>query len=347
MFKRKKKLKFLKSTWLKAIIIAFLIAWLLRTFFFELAIVPDIKMENTLFHGDVVFINKLKPGPRMPITLLSIPFFGYTFPFSSIPSYLDIIQFPYIRLKTWDIKCNDILAFNYPIENDPPVDKKTIVFMRCFGLPGDTIHIKDKKVFVNNVLFQEAKTIKYKYRISAKIPLDNAFFNKYQITEGELVAQPNIYDVHVTDEMADSIAKNNEIKKIQLLVIMNMPAFTVLFPESPYESWSLDYFGTLIIPKKGVTVLLNKNNIYYYKQIIEKYEGNTLSMNDDAQFFINGKTAHTYTFKMNYYFVLDDNRDNGKDSRYWGFLPENHIIGTAKFVLFNIGNAKKRFLKKI
>ncbi len=347
MTKTKKRIKLKKNSWLLAIIIAFLIAWFISVFIFEFSVVTDVKMENTLYHGDVMYIHKLKPGPRLPITLLSIPFVGNTFPFSSARSYSDLIQLPCLRINLWHIQHNDIIAFNYPIEQDPPIDKKTIVFKRCIGLPGDTINIKHKKVFVNNLLFQDAPTVKYKYRIEAKIPLDHSFFGKYNIVEGTLVAQPNIYDIKTTNEMADSMAKDKYIKKIQLLVIHNMPAFTTIFPESPYEFWSLDYFGTVVVPKKGTTVVLNRKNIYYYKRIIETYERNKLQITNDNQFIINDKPVYSYTFKMNYYFVLDDNRDNAKDSRYWGFLPENHIIGTAGFVLFNIKGVQHRFFKSI
>ncbi len=342
----KKKAKKIKQ-WLKAFLIALIILWFLKTFFFEFAIVKNDKMENTLFRGDVLFISKLTPGPRLPITLLSIPFFGNTIPFSNTLSYLDWITLPYLRIPLWSINRNDILAFNYPVESDPPVDKKTVDFKRCVALPGDTIRIHDKKVFVNQKLLPDVATCKYRYRISAIEPLDSMFYAKYQIKTGNLVAKPYIYDVILSSEMADSVAKDSVVKNVQILKTLDLPKFFYIFPYSPYYSFSLDYFGPLIVPSKGKTVYLTKENIYFYKQIIQYYEHNKLNVVNDSIFYINDKQTSSYTFKYNYYFVLDDNRDQAKDSRYWGFLPETHIIGKVKFVLFNLDEANHRTFKHI
>jgi len=347
MVKKNKFKKFLSNSWIKAFLIAVLILWITKTFLIELTIVRDQKMENTLFKGDIVVINKLCPGPRMPITLISIPFFGNQFPFTTTPSYLNWIELPYLRFNIQNIQRNDILAFNYPLENDPPIDKKTVLLKRCIGLPGDTINIHDKKIFINNSFFPDKPTCKYRYRISSYEPLDSTFFNRYKIKEYYYVAKPNIYDVYISCATADTIAKNSKIKKVQFLKILNMPKFTKIFPYSPNFAWSLDYFGTLIIPQKGNTIKLDTKNIYFYKDIIEKYEHNTLSIENDTNFIINGIKTKQYQFKYNYYFVLDDNRDLSKDSRYWGFLPESHIIGKATIILFNIDNESNRSLKII
>jgi len=347
MVKKNKLKKILSNSWIKAFLIAILILWIAKTFFIELAIVRDQKMENTLSKGDVVIVNKLCPGPRMPITLFSIPFFGNQFHFTTIPSYLDWIKLPYIRLNIQNIQRNDIIAFNYPIENDPPIDKKTVLLKRCIGLPGDTINIHDKKIFINNNLFTDKPNCKYRYRISAHEPLDSVFFSKYKIKEYYYIANPNIYDVYITNSTADTLAKDSIVKKVQQLKILDMPKFTKIFPYSPYFSWSLDYFGTLIIPRKGDVVTLDAKSIYFYKDIIEKYEHNTLNIENDTNFIINGISCKQYKFKYNYYFVLDDNRDLSKDSRFWGFLPETHIIGKATFILFNLDTESSKFLKRI
>ncbi len=304
-------------------------------------------MENTFLKGDIVFINKLVPGPRMPITLLSIPFFGNHFPFSSIPSYLSLIKLPYLRINLIDIERNDIIAFNYPLESDPPIDKKTIEVKRCVGLPGDTINIHDKKVFVNKILINDSPNCKYRYRVTALEPLDSNFYSKYQITTSYLVAKLYVYDMILSNNIAENIAKDSVIKRVQLLKTINLPKFMKIFPYSPYVSWSLDYFGPIYVPKKKQTIPLNKKNIYYYKQIIENYENNKLTIKNDSIIYINDKRSYFYTFKYNYYFVLDDNRDQAKDSRYWGFLPETHIIGKVSYILLNIDKHKLRLFKQI
>lgn len=346
MTKKSKFRKILSNSWFKAFIIAFVILWLIKTFFFELAIVKDSNMENTLFKGDIVIINKWVPGPRMPITLMSLPFFGNTFPFTHTQSYLNLIELPYFRLNFKTIKRNDIIAFNYPIENDNPIDKKTVLLKRCIGLPGDTVNIHDKKVFVNNKLIPDPKNCKYRFRLQTYEPLDSTFYNKYFISE-VLYITSTVYDIMTTNHIADSISKDSLIKKIQILKVLDLPKFTQIFPYSPYISWSYDYFGELIIPKKGDTITLTKKNIYFYKQIIENYENNSLTIKNDTIFEINGVKTKTYTIKYDYYFVLDDHRDHAKDSRFWGFLPESHIIGKASFVLFNANSKLNRFFKRI
>ncbi len=342
----RKKIKAINQ-WIKAFVVSIIILWFFKTFFFEFTIVRSSKMENTLYKGDIVFISKLTPGPRMPITLLSIPFFGNNLPFSNTASYLDWITLPYMRINLIDIKRNDVIAFNYPVEFDAPTDKKNIEIKRCVGLPGDTVNIHDKKVFVNKNLIEDSPNCKYRYRITAQELLDSVFFNKYQITYCHLIAKPYIYDVIISNNIADSIVKDPIVKRVQLLKTINLPKFMKIFPYSPYVSWSFDYFGSLYVPKKGQTITLTKENIYYYKQIIEVYENNKLTILNDSIFYINDKFSYKYTFKYNYYFVLDDNRDQAKDSRYWGFLPETHIIGKAKFVLFNVDKYKNRFIKSI
>lgn len=347
MAKKKKFTHFITNSWVKALLIALVIIWLLRTFFFEFAIVRDNKMENSLFQGDIIFINKIVPGPRMPITIISFPFFGNQFPFSTCPAYIDIIKLPYLRIYLNSIERNDIIAFNYPIENDPPIDKKTLLFKRCVALPGDTLNIHDKKIFINNKLLDNNPQCKFRFRLVSYEPLDSAFLNRYQIFDFFQISNTNVYDIFTTKELADSISKDSMIKKIHILKILDMPNFTKIFPYSPYFSWSTDYFGTLIIPQKGVQITLTPKNIYYYKDIIEKYEHNTLEIEQDSIFKINGTPTKTYIFKYNFYFVMDDNRDLAKDSRYWGFLPETHIVGKASFVLFNANSNSNRLLKKI
>lgn len=346
MTSKNKFKKLLFSSWVKAFIISFLILWFIKTFVVSIAIVNDSNMENSLFKGDVIIINKCVPGPRMPITLLSIPFFGNTFPFTNTQSYFSLIELPYFRLNFKAIQRNNIIAFNYPVENDPPIDKKKVLFKRCIALPGDTLKIHDKKIFVNKKLIPDNKNCKYRFRLQTYKPLDSTFFEKYKISEVFNISS-SVYDIITTNQMSDSISKDNLIKKIHILKVLNLPKFTKIFPYSYYISWSYDYFGPIIIPKKNDTITLTHKNIDIYKQIIENYENNILNIENDSIFEINGVKTKTYIIKYNYYFVLDDNRDRAKDSRVWGFLPETHIIGKASNVLFNADFKSNRFMKKI
>ena len=119
----------------------------------------------------------------------------------------------------------------------------------------------------------------------------------------------------------------------------------IFFPYHKHYRWNADFYGRVIIPKKGVIVFLDTNNIYIYKRIIEQFEENELEWNSTT-FLINGDTVTSYTFKMDYYFMMGDNRHNSSDSRYWGFVPEDHIVGKATSILLSVNKspeAKKKY----
>lgn len=344
---KKIKKKSIITTWFKSFLIAIALLWITKTFFIDITTISNQHMEETLKKGDVMLINKLIPGPRMPITLISIPFFGTTFPFTSTKTYLDLIRLPYWRITLNNIKRNDLVAFNNPIENDPPIDKKNILIKRCIGLPGDTLKIHDKKIFVNNHLINDQCLCKYRYRISSNKELNQDFFNKYQINNYLFISKPFIYEIFATSAQADSLSKNPLIKKIHILKLLDPPKNIRLFPYSIYISWSNDYYGPIYVPKKNTKVNLTKYNIDLYKKIISDYENHQLAIENDSIFIIDGIKTQTYIFKYNYYFVMDDNRDQAYDSRYWGFVPENHIIGKANFILFNIDTIQHRTFKTV
>jgi signal peptidase I len=330
--KKKSSSKSKKREWLKALFIAFIFILLLRLFAFQSFTVDNSKMESSLFPGDFVLVNKLGSGARLPITLLSLPFFSEN-------TYSELIQLPYIRIPGFtDINNNDLIIFNYPVEKDLPIDKKTQMVSRCIGIPGDTIAIIDKKVFINGKNVEDSENCKYRYRVISKNELNQDFIKLYGINEGGLVAQPNIYDFFISPAIAKQILNDSNIKSINLIKVRKGVEFTPFFPQSKYFGWSLDYFGPITIPSKGKTITFDIKTIDLYKKAIEEYENNIVEIRNDS-IYINKKSTNSYTFKMDYYFVMDDNRDNGKDSRYWGFIPENHIIGKISFVWFSFGKS--------
>lgn len=330
--KKKAGSKSKKREWLKALFIALVLILLIRLFAFQSITVENSKMESSLFPGDFILINKLGCGARLPITLLSLPFFGHK-------TYSDVIQLPYIRIPGFTgIDNNDLIIFNYPVEKDQPIDKKTQMVSRCIGIPGDTIAIIDKKVFINGKIVEDPENCKYRYRVISKSELSSDLINLYGINEGGLVAQPNIYDFFITSSTSKQILNDSNIKSINLIKVRKGVKFTPFFPQSEYYGWSLDYFGPLTIPAKGKNIEFDKKTIDLYKKAIQEYENNTLDIRNDT-IYINGIASNSYTFKMDYYFVMDDNRDNGKDSRYWGFLPEDHIIGKTTLVWFSFGKS--------
>ena len=264
-------------------------------------------MNNTLKDGDYVFVNKLAYGTRLPITLLSLHFGGKKY-------FLDWITFPYNRISGFqNVLTNDIIVFNLPIDDSLPIDEKKEYVKRCVGLPGDIISIKLSTVYSNNKL----------------IPDLNNQVKWYTVKTSNNETQ----ELYISAADVDSILLRNplwSITKKSIDIGNYSPGF---FPHTPQVKWNLDDFGPLYIPKKGQAIQLNEKSVILYQRIIEKYEGNKLALKNDS-IFLNGKPVSSYTFKMNYYFVLGDNRYNSIDSRFWGFLPENHIIGKVAFILF-------------
>ncbi len=293
-------------------------------------------MEDELLDGDFVWVNKFAYGARFPQTLLSIPFTKNYLPFSeTIPSYLTWIELPYFRLPgVAKVKRNDVIVFNFPLEEGTPIDKKANFVKRCIGLPGDTLQINDKSVLINRVEVAELPKVKYSYEVFATIDtLSSYLYRTLHVTEGEMISADNKYIFMLTIAEADSVSKMSNILLVKRLSVEYATAD--MFPGGQFASWNKDNYGPIYIPKKGATVHLDIDSLVLYARIITTYEKHSLNIQHDS-IFIDGKPATTYTFKMNYYFVLGDNRDNSADSRFWGFVPENHIIGKASYVLFSL-----------
>lgn len=330
------KLKQHIKQWIKAFCYALLTIITIKSFFFWVYLVPSTSMEKTLLPGDLILVNKMSYGIRLPITPLTFPLSHQRLPFNNqVKSYLDFIQLPYLRLFSSEIEHNDVVIFNYPMENEYPIDHRSFYIKRCIGLPGDTLKIKSKKVFINNKLLPFPKKVAFNYNVKTDIDLINDTLLKYDITEGGRVDAINAWQLTLSDSAIRSLKKQHYIRDIQPLNITEGNYADYIFPFNSYYKWNVDYYGALIIPKKGSTVQLDSNNIHLYKRIIEQYEGNELVWNNEY-FIINNDTIDTYTFKMNYYFMMGDNRHNSSDSRFWGFVPESHIIGKATTIIFSV-----------
>tara|TARA_B100000809_G_scaffold257833_2_gene300093 strand:- start:2565 stop:3623 length:1059 start_codon:yes stop_codon:yes gene_type:complete len=350
-----KKLKAHIIQWIKAILYALITVVVIKTFFFWVYVVPSTSMEKTLLPGDLIFVNKMSYGFRMPITPLTFPLSHHKMPFNNaVKSFSDIIQLPYFRIFENSIKRNDVIVFNYPLESDVPVDHRAFYIKRCIGLPGDTFQIKKKEVFINDQLLPFPKHVEFNYNVIANTALTNDTLLKYQITEGGRTGSKNFWQLTLSDSAKKQLKTLDYITQIKPLKVDPTGYADYIFPYHKNYNWNVDYFGSLVIPKKGTTVTLDANNIHLYKRIIEQFESNDLEWNDTI-FKINGKAATTYTFKMDYYFMMGDNRHNSSDSRYWGFVPEDHILGKATTILLSVNKNPKagkkyrwnRFFKSI
>ncbi|MEE2954118.1 MAG: signal peptidase I [Bacteroidota bacterium] len=337
-FWRKRKKRSKKSeirNWIEAIVFAIIAATILRTFLIEAYTIPTSSMEKSMLIGDFLFVSKLAYGPRVPITPLAVPLVHHTIPRTKQKSYSEIIQLPYYRMKgLGQIKRNDCVVFNWPAETlGRPVDKKENYIKRCVGIPGDIVQIKNGKLFVNNQKAEEPLGMKTQYRyrvntsgvgINPKILLE-----KYDITEGGYGRNKNEYILTLTEENRNAVKKFKNVTDIEVLS-ENQTGIHV-FPNKKHFDWSPDNFGPLKIPKAGQTIELNIQNLDIYRDIIEKYEYNLLEVIGKT-IYINKKETEKYTFNMNYYWMMGDNRHNSADSRFWGFVPEDHIVGKALFI---------------
>ncbi len=329
---RKAKKRF---TWFKAFIIAMLILLLIRFFVFQSFHILSSNMAGTLMPGDWVTVNKLEYGTRMPNTLLFIPFTERN-DLSSKKYYLKWPQLPYYRLKGFSNPThNDIIAFNYPEESDIPVDKRVVYIKRCVGLPGDEVQIRKNALFVNKHEVNIPET-QYSYRVRCKTNhFDKILIDNNYLQEGGRINNSGEYLLYLTEQNAENIKKIKgviEVKRENFAFNIYSSAF---FPNSPYYKWTGNMFGPVYVPRKGDSIELGMNNIDLYKRIISVFEKHKLSVLNN-KILIDNVESKYYKFAMNYYFVMDDNRDNAKDSRNWGFLPEDHIIGKINWVLFSV-----------
>ncbi len=329
MKKNKKGIK----EWGQALLLALALALLIKGLIIQSFMVASPQMEKTILIGDYIMVNKVPYGARLPITLLSVPFFP--------SAYFELIQLPYLRLPgIGSIKQNDLVVFNYPMQFDPPIDKKKYMVKRCIGLPGDTIQIKNKNVFINDKPNTSTQHLQFNYRIvTNNTPIDKDFLDKYEINEGGMVSDIGIYDFPLDNTRYEQIKADNNIRYVRELKDFPGENSRYIFPIGHFYSFNKDYYGPLLVPYKGQIINIDTHNIELYHDLLTEYENNIVEIKK-YKIYINGKKTTKYSIKHDYYFVMDDNRDNAKDSRYWGFLPKNHIVGKASFIWFSYDKSK-------
>ena len=355
-WKKKKKDKQKKNkseirSWIDAIGFAVIAATILRTFLIEAYTIPTSSMEKSMLIGDFLFVSKTSYGPRVPITPIAFPLVHHTLPVIGGKSYSELIKIPYHRMKGFGIiKRNDCVVFNYPAERlGRPIDKKENYVKRCVGIPGDTIQLIDSKLIVNGQPQDEPKGMKkqWHYDISTKgIGLNpKILYEKYDITEGGYGRNQNEYNLTLTNESRDALSKFPSITSIRKNVQKKGEYSKHIFPHSKNYSWNVDNYGPIVIPAAGRTIDITTKNIPLYKDIIERYEENKLEIKEGV-IYINDKIADNYTFTMDYFWMMGDNRHNSADSRFWGFVPENHVVGKALFVWMS-WDTNAKGLKKV
>jgi len=335
--KKKSKSKSEFRSWIDAIGFAIIAATILRTFLIEAYTIPTSSMEKSMLIGDFLFVSKVAYGPRVPMTPIAVPLVHHTVPFFGIKSYSESLKFPYHRMKgLGKIKRNDCVVFNWPAEKlGRPIDKKENYVKRCVGIPGDILELTESELIVNGTAQELFKGVKnqwhYKLMTNGTGLNPNILREKYDITEGGRGRNRNEYNLSLTNENRDALASFSNISSIKRKVEKKGVFANYIFPHNENYAWNIDNFGPIKIPEAGAKVDLTITNLLIYKDIIERYENNKLEIIDN-QIYINDKLSENYIFKMNYYWMMGDNRHNSADSRFWGFVPENHIVGKALFI---------------
>ncbi|RZK23103.1 MAG: signal peptidase I [Hymenobacter sp.] len=350
--------------WVDSLLFAIIAATLIRWATFEAYTIPSPSMEDSLLVGDYLFVSKLHYGPITPQTPLQVPLTHQTVPILNTKSYSDAIQLPTYRFPGFsNIKRNDVVVFHVPHESQYPADLRTNYIKRCIAVAGDTLEIRKGQIFLNGEPGAIAGRPQTTYFLQVKEADDEvrqALHDQgvvdYRTPDG--IPMPGTdqggnlgYYIECPASTADYFRQQPYVKSCDVVPALG----SRLFPDvadfhyvdgNPVQSnlsakqrdWQLDDYGPLPVPKKGQTIALTPDNAGIYFKIVAQYEHNQgISWDANTGMILQaGKPLTSYTIQQNYYMMLGDNRHNSEDSRFWGFVPEDHIVGKAVLIWLSI-----------
>ncbi|WP_336959333.1 signal peptidase I [Chryseobacterium contaminans] len=356
-----------KDTFLGSITFAVVFATIIHVFVTQPFGIPTGSMERTLLVGDFLFVNKWSYGYRLPMRPLAIPFLQGTImdtgekgnPKDDPKSYVDGVKLPYTRILQFNKpQKNDVVVFNYPQDSvHTAIDRKDPYVKRCVATAGDTFEMRAGRLFVNGkpetVLGDQE--VQHRYIVTTDSQLDiPTLYKAYGFLPVQEIQQNNGGFIYGFQGLTDKIAK--DIKELPHVVDMKedvsvkgeaaiayrdeaktkIDTTQSIFPVN--KPWNQDWYGPVRIPKKGDVVAINNETLPMFQWIISEYEHNSLEKKN-GKIFINGKEANQYTIQQDYYMMVGDNRDASLDARFFGFVPEENIVGKPMFTWMSLQGA--------
>ena len=348
-WKKKKENKPVSAArdWFNSILFAVVAATLIRWTTVEAYVVPTPSMENSILVGDYLFVSKFHYGTRTTSTPLQIPLTHQKIWGTNIPSYLDWIELPSYRLPgISEVKRGDVVVFNVPPASmnegqEHPIQLKSNYVKRCVAVAGDRLQIVDQEIFVNGAALPRPENMKFRYTVAAKDEMTARTLTRLELSNDDYIFMGRsdnqaMYSMLLTDKQVEELSTLPFVSSVTKLDKTNNGPEGDIFPSSDYSKWNGDSYGPLVIPKKGMSININDSSLAFYGETIKLYEHlNDVSITN-GKLTIDGKSVDNYTFRQDYYFMMGDSRHNSLDSRYWGFVPGDHIVGKPLFIWLSL-----------
>lgn len=336
------RVKFLKGT--IVLLYVFIVSIFLRLFVVEVFQIPSGSMKDTLVIGDIIAVNKLAIGPKTPKSPFEIPWINILFYLKERSGEnLDSVWWPTKRLRGYsEIQRNDVLVFNRkPVGQD-------FLIKRCVALPCDTFEIINSFIYTNGQLLPEVDEVKKEWEIysSDSLKLSHILDSLQNNVVHRSYNNKSSIHLKLTNEQTYNI---KQLLEVDSLRADNSPLDNKKFyPSIKKDLWSIDNYGPIIIPNKGMKIFLNEENFGLYNEMILKWENKKIELKN-GHYYIEDSIVQEYTFQFDYLFFMGDNRYASFDSRMLGIVPQQKVVGKANLILWSYRNELdwNRILKRI